>query len=197
MTREESEPEIYLPLAQRPWLVAHLVARASVPSAIESAVRREIQAADPQQAVGNVGLFEDWIAERLGQPRMTMLIVGVFAAVALFLAAIGIYGTAAFSLAQRTREIGIRMALGADGRQVRALVFRESIQVLFLGLIAGLPLSMLLGQVYSRLLFQVSPFDPPTFAVVIATLTIAAMAASYFPALQATAVDPVASLRAE
>ena len=144
----------------------------------------------------NVGLFEDWIAESLGQPRMTMWIVVVFAVVALFLAAIGVYGIAAYGVAQRTKEIGIRMALGADGRQVRVLVFRESIQVLLLGLIAGLPLSVLLGQAYSRLLFQVSPYDPLTFAIVVATLTIAVVAASYFPALQATEVDPVASLRA-
>jgi len=197
ITQVEAEPTMYLPLAQRPWLVAHLLVRTNGPAAAMPAIRREVQAADPEQAVAETQLLEEALADRLGQPRTTMFTVAVFAAAALLLAATGIYGVTMYTVSQRAREIGIRVALGADTRGVRALVFRQSFQVLMTGLLLGLPLSAAASRVYAGLLFELRPADPATLLAVGVVLAVVALAASSFPAVQAAGIDPVASLRAE
>ncbi|HEY2017578.1 MAG TPA: ADOP family duplicated permease, partial [Bryobacteraceae bacterium] len=197
LMQAEIEPTIYLPLAQRPWLVARLLVRTDSPAATMAAIRKEIQAVDPDQAVAHAELMEEAVTRTLGQPRTIMYAVIVFGAVALLLAAIGIYGVTMYTVAQRAREIGIRMALGATTANVRALVFRQSLRVLAMGLLTGVPLSLALSRVYASLLFEMRPADPATLAVVTATLGIVALAASCFPAIQAAGIDTLASLRAE
>jgi putative ABC transport system permease protein len=177
--------------------VAHLLVRTDSPAAVMAAVRKQIQAVDPEQAVAQPRRLEEVVAEILGQPRTTMTMVTVFAAVALLLAAIGIYSVTTYSVAQRTKEIGIRMALGADQAQVRRLVFRQSARVLMMGLLLGAPLSMVAARLYASLLFQAQATDLKTFAGVAVTLSIVTLAASWIPAARAAGVDPVSSLRAD
>jgi predicted permease len=197
LRQAESDPTMYLPLAQRPWLVARLLVRTRADDSGIAAVRWAIQDVDPEQAVSQPRMLETALADSLGQPRTTTVTVAVFAAVALLLAAIGIYGVARYSVAQRTREIGIRIALGADGPRVRRLIFRQSAQVLLAGMAAGIPVSIAAGRLYGMLLFQVRAADPLTFAAVAGVLAIVVLAASWFPAQRAAGIDPVGSLRAE
>jgi putative ABC transport system permease protein len=201
VTGGEIEPTIYLPLTQRPWLVAHLLVRSSEgagsAAALIPAIRKAVQAVDPGQAVAEARPLPEIIAARLGQPQTTMFTVLAFAVLALLLGAIGIYGVTMYTVAQRAREIGIRMALGADARGVRALVFRQSLRVLAVGLLAGLPASIAASRIYASLLVGVAPVDPATLAAVAITLVTVAIAASSLPAVQAAAIDPLASLRAE
>lgn len=192
-----ADDQIYLPLAQRPWLVATLMVRANKMQGMAAAIRERIRAADPEQAVADVRPMEQIVANRLGRPRSTTSLVSVFACSALFLAAIGIYGVIAYSVAQRQKEIGIRMALGADSRDVRGLVFRQTFGILATGLLVGLPASVMLGRLYESLLFDVKPGDPLALTATAGILVGVAMAATYLPALRATKVDPVTALHAE
>ena len=197
----EAEPTIYLPLSQRPWLVARLLVRpedrAGSGAALVPAICKAIQAVDADQAVGEALPLGQMIANRLGQPRTTMFTVAVFAVLALILAAIGIYGVTTYTVAQRAREIGIRMALGADAAGVRALVFRQSLRVLAVGLLVGAPASAAASRIYAGLLFGMDAADPVTLGAVSATLAVVALAASGLPAVAAAAIDPLAILRAE
>ncbi len=201
VTQAESEPTIYLPLAQRPWLVARLLVRTEgrgdAAAAVVPAIRREIQAVDADQAVAEVGSLDEMIANNLGQPRTTMFAVIAFAGLALVLGAIGIYGVTMYTVAQRTREIGIRMALGADAAGVRALVFRQSLRVLAAGVAIGVPAAAAASRVYANLLFGMEAADAATLGAVAAVLAVVAVAASCLPAVQAAGIDPLVSLRAE
>jgi putative ABC transport system permease protein len=190
-----AEEELYLPLSQRPWLVAKLLVRTGNPAGMMSAIRNRIQAVDPSQAVADSVLLEQVVSDRLGRPRTAMLVVVLFAGSALLLAAVGIYGVIAYSVAQRRKEIGIRMALGADTYRIQAMVFRQTFRLLVIGLILGLPLAMMLSRLYTSLLFEVKPGDPITFACVIGILFSVALASSYLPAIRAAKVDPVVVLR--
>lgn len=192
-----AEPTMYLPLAQRPWLVAHLLIRPSGPPVAAETIRKQVQAADPEQAVGQPRLLDDMLADRLGQPRTTMSAVAAFALVALLLAGIGIYGVSAYAVTQRSREIGIRITLGAGQEQVRALVFRRTLAVLLVGLAAGVPLAIAMGRLYAGLLFGVRPAEPVTLAAVAGLLGLMAVGASWAPAARAARIDPALSLRAE
>jgi predicted permease len=191
------EQELYLPLSQRPWLVAKLLVRTANPTGVAAAIRNRIQSVDPGQAVAESVSLERAIARQLGRPQTAMLIVVVFAGSALLLAAIGIYGVVACSVAQRQKEIGIRMALGADPRRVKAMVFRQTFRLLGIGAIIGLPLAILLNRLYASLLFDVPPHDPTTLACVIGVLFSVALAASHVPAVRAANVDPAIVLRAD
>jgi ABC-type antimicrobial peptide transport system permease subunit len=196
-SQAESEPTMYLPLAQRPWLVARLLVRTASPSTALAAVRNAIQAVNPDQAVAQARPLDDMIADALGQPRTTMFLVIVFAVLALALGAVGIYGVTAYTVAQRGREIAIRMALGADARGVRSLVFRQTVKVLAAGLLVGVPLAAEVSRVYANLLLGMRSADPATLAAVGVAVGLVAIVASGVPAIQAAAIDPIASLRAE
>jgi ABC-type antimicrobial peptide transport system permease subunit len=126
-----------------------------------------------------------------------MSVVGVFAASALLLAAIGMYGIVAYNVAQRKKEIGIRIALGADARRVRALVFRQTFKLLLTGLLVGLPLAAVVNLLFRSLLFQVTPSDPATFFLSTAVLFTVALLASAIPAIRAAGVNPIVALRSE
>jgi putative ABC transport system permease protein len=194
----ESDEEMYLPLTQRPWLVARLVVRfAGNAGSAATAVRHEIQAIDPDQAAGALEPFDRFIERRLDQPRLMMLLVLVFAATALLLATVGIYGVMSYAVAQRAKEIGIRIALGAGSHNVRSMVIRQCMGLVMVGVLAGVPLAALMGRFYASLLFGVKAADPATFAGVATVLALVALAAGYVPAVRATRVDPIVVLRSE
>jgi ABC-type antimicrobial peptide transport system permease subunit len=197
LDEESAEAQIYLPLSQRPWLVGKLLVRSYDATRIGKAVRQQIQAVDTNQAVSDSVPLDEIVANRLGRPRTVMSVVGVFAASALLLAAVGMYGVVAYSVAQRGKEIGIRIALGADAGHVRALVLRQTFKLLLTGLLAGVPLAAAVNPLFRSLLFGVTPSDPATFFISTAVLFTVALAASAIPALRASSLNPIAVLRAE
>ena len=193
----DAETEIYLPLSQRPWLVAKLLVRTAQPVAIVPVVRKQITAADPSQALSANQPLEMMIARRLSGPRTTMFMVIVFGVAALLLCATGIFGVVAYTVAQRSKEIGVRMALGADGRRVRLLVLGQTFRLLLTGLACGLPLSLVTERLYRNLLFQVNPNDSAVLFGSLLLLSAVALAASYLPARRASRIDPATVLRSE
>ena len=191
------DEQIYLPLAQRPWLVAKLLIRTVDPQGIATAIRQRIRSVDPDQAVADVKPLQEIVWNQLQGPRTTTGVVAFFASSALFLVAVGIYGVIAYSVAQRRREIGIRMALGADARRVRRLVFRQTFQMLGVGFGIGLPGSILLSRLYASLLFATTPGDPLALAGTSLLILGVALAATYLPARRATKVDTISVLRSD
>jgi putative ABC transport system permease protein len=137
------------------------------------------------------------VAESLAQRRFTMLLLAAFAAVALLMAAVGIYGVISYSVAQRTRELGVRIALGATAGRVLSMVLLESSKLVLLGIMAGTFAALLLARSMRSLLFGVRPFDSTSFVVAALLLGLAALVAGYIPARRATKVDPMVALRYE
>ena len=192
-------PEIYQPLAQDPtcriWLVLR-TASASL-SGIDASVRRVIHEQDRDIFVGNLDPMEKLIGQGLAQPRFNMILLGIFAGVAMVLAAVGIYGVIAYSVAQRTREIGIRMALGAQRADMLRMVLRQSLSVVAVGLVIGLLAAFAATRLLASLLYGVGANDLATYASVIFLLGGSAFLASYIPARRAMKVDPMVALRYE
>jgi ABC-type antimicrobial peptide transport system permease subunit len=139
--------------------------------------------------------MDEWVAASAAQPRLNAMLIAVFAGSALLLAAVGIYGVIAYSVAQRTREIGLRIALGAKPNGVLGLVVREGMTVGAVGIAAGVVCGLLLGRVLSSLVFGVDVRDPATYAAVAIVLNLVALAASAIPARRAASVDPMIALR--
>ncbi len=164
---------------------------------IVPAVRNAVHAIDSQVGLYNVATMEQIVANSMSQPRLYAVLLGIFAAVSVTLAGIGIYGLTAYSVAQRTREIGIRMALGATASQVRNLVIRRSMWLVAAGVIAGCAGAAALTRFLQGLLFGVEPFDELTLLSVVALFLFVAAVASYAPARRAARVDPMVALRAE
>ena len=152
---------------------------------------------DPDQPVYDVKTMDQRVAQSIGQPRFETLLVAFFAAAALFLAAVGIFGVVAHSTEQRTQEIGIRMALGADARRVLWRVMLDGLRPVLIGVAAGTGAGLALGRMLTSVLFQVTATDPAIFALAAVVLTIVAVAACMAPARKATRVDPMIALRAE
>ena len=195
---EPDPPQIYLPYRQWPVQSMAVVVKTAVPPhRIAEVVRREVYTVDPNMPVSNVRTLAQVVARSISQPRFYMMLLAVFAAVALVLAAIGIFGVLSYAVAQRTREIGIRMALGARGRTVLGLVVRQAMLLAVAGVVAGMLIAQLMSGVLTSLLFDVTPRDPLTYAAVAALLTVVALVAAYVPARRATRVNPVVALRAE
>jgi len=196
----EVNPAIYMPLFQIPraWsAVAYVVRAAGDPTALIPSLRREITAVDAELPVYNIRTMEQVLAESVTQRRFSMLLLGLFAAVALLLAAIGLYGVMSYSVTQRTQEIGIRMALGANTRDVLKLVVGQGMLLALIGVMIGLGLAFGLTRFLTGLLFGVSPTDPLTFAVIALLLTVVALVACSLPARRAMKVDPMIALRYE
>jgi putative ABC transport system permease protein len=196
---EPPQPYLYLPLAQDYRPDATLVLRSGTdPRALLPAVREAVRALDPDMPVYDVKTLEQLVAGRaLVAPTMAAGLAGVFAALALLLAAVGLYGVMSYTVARRVREIGIRMALGAPARSVRRLVVGEGARLCAIGAVLGLLGALGLTRLSSSLLFGVRAIDPLTFAAVPVVLLLVAMLAAYLPSRRATAVDPILALRSE
>jgi putative ABC transport system permease protein len=192
-------PEFYIPAAQDPNRRMDVVIRtaASDPVGLQTSLRNIVHEFDKDLFVPTLEPLEKHIGVTLAQPRFNMMLLGTFAGVAMVLAAIGIYGVIAYSVAQRTKEIGIRMALGAQKIDMLSLILRQSLVVVGIGLVVGLVSSLITTRLMASLLFGVSANDFTTYAIVLALLAIAALIASYLPARRAMNVDPVEALRHE
>ncbi|MEP6810858.1 MAG: ABC transporter permease, partial [Chthoniobacterales bacterium] len=192
---EEAKPEYYLPHAQRPYRGLILAVRSTQdPRSLTAAIRAEIQRLDPDLPAANVRTLEQVTADSIATRRLSVVLIGVFAALALVLASVGIYGVMSFLVVQRTHEIGVRMALGAQRADVFRLVLGRAARLLLLGTVIGLPLAIFSSRALGSLLYNVPPFDLPTFALVTVALTFVALLASYLPALRASKSDPMIAL---
>ncbi len=191
-------PEIYVPFAQWPVEYVQAVIRTTgEPHSVESAARAVVHELDPNLPMYEVRTLERIVAESVARPRFYMLLLASFAAVALLLSAVGIYGVIAYLVTMRTRELGIRIALGASHADVLRLVMGESVRVTLVGLAIGIAGALLLSRLLATLLFGVAPTDPLTFALVALTLGAVALAASIIPARRAAKLDPLLAIRAE
>jgi putative ABC transport system permease protein len=173
------------------------VQTSATPEALASAIRAEVRGLDPDQPVTNVRTIDQLLSRTLSGAKFSLLLFGLFAALALVLAAIGIYGVMATAVTQRTHEIGLRMALGAQKRDVLRLVIGEGMMLVLVGVAAGLAAAVGLTRLMSSLLFGVSATDPMTLAVITVLLAAVALLACYLPARRATRVDPMVALRYE
>jgi len=202
MRRERLEkepiPQVFRPLAQLPSLHMELLVKTGVPAPdLAESVRREIQAMDPGVAVYGISTVESRISGSLFERKFQVSLLTAFSGVALLLAAIGTYGIVHFSVQQRTREIGVRMALGAQRFDILSLVLGEGLKLVLIGVALGVVSALCLTRSMQRLLFEVSPTDPLTFAAVVLLLGGTALAACWLPARRAARVDPMEALRAE
>jgi putative ABC transport system permease protein len=194
----ETYPMVYWTEPQLTYNDMTFVVRADGdPTALSASVRRAIRAVDPQQPVADVRTMESWIGESVSRARFGTTLLAVFACLAMALAAVGIYGVMAYTVTQRQHEIGIRMALGARGRDVLRMVVRQGMALALAGVGAGLLGSLALTRLMSGLLYGVSAIDPLTFAGVSLLLMLAALFACLIPARRAMRVDPMAALRYE
>jgi putative ABC transport system permease protein len=195
---KENTMQLYLPEAQLPvsWLTL-TVRTAGDPAQTLGAIRNEIRGVDPDQAVFEVATMEGLLAEAIAKRRFVMLLLAGFAALALALAAIGIYGVMGYTVAQRTQEIGVRMALGAQTGDVLKLVVGQGMRLALGGVVIGLAAACGLTRLMTTLLFSVKATDPLTFGVIALLLIAVALLACYIPARRATKVDPMVALRTE
>jgi putative ABC transport system permease protein len=194
----ESAPAYYVPATQSPLPEMNIVVRTrSDPNAFVPTLRNAVLALDPNQPITSVATMNEIMASSIAQPRLSMLLMGLFGVLALLLAAVGIYGLLSYAVAQRTQEMGIRMALGARMTDVLTLVLKQGVVLILIGEAVGLVGAFALTRLMRTLLFGVTPTDVPTFAVVAAVLTVVALLACYLPARRATKVDPLVALRYE
>ncbi|MCI0365990.1 MAG: FtsX-like permease family protein, partial [Phycisphaerales bacterium] len=188
--------ELYYPVTQWPVMNSYYVIHTQGdPESFVPILRSTIQNTDRTAAIDYVKTMERTIDESLWQRRLWSVLFGVFAALALFLAGVGLYGVMSYTVGQRTREIGIRMALGAQRRGVLGMVLRNGMLLVVTGMIAGLGLALALSRLIVALLFGVPAFDPTTYATVAGVLGLVALAACSLPALRASRVDPLVALR--
>ena len=167
------------------------------PLSIVSQARREVQALDPTLPMADIRPLETVVFESVAQPRFITGMALLFAVVALMLAAVGTYGVLSYSVEQRTQEIGVRMALGAQARQVLGMVLRQGVGLVAIGLVLGVLLALALRQVLAGMLFGVAATDPTIFASVVVVLSVVSLMACYLPARRATRIDPLVALRSE
>jgi putative ABC transport system permease protein len=194
----ETPPAVYPPLWQVPMTsVSLLVRTARDPAATVGEIRREMRALDPEIALYDVGTMGEALSRSIGRERFTMLLLGSFGALALVLAVVGVHGILSYAVEQRKREMGIRMALGAQRSSVLGIVVREGMLLALAGISLGLLGALAATRLLGALLFGVGPTDAATFALVAAVILLAAALASFLPARAATAIDPATSLRAE
>jgi putative ABC transport system permease protein len=191
--------QAYAPFTRAPadWGDLTLVVRARPAAGLEDKLRAAIHAVDGGQAITRLRPASDWIAASLARQRFTMVLFAAFAAAALLLAAVGIYGLIAYTVTRRTAEIGIRLALGAHPGDVFGLVFEQAGRLVALGLAAGLAGAFVLTRLLSTLLFGVSPHDPLTFGAIALLVCLVAALACLLPARRAIRVDPMIALRAD
>ena len=167
------------------------------PTRYANAIRGAVRSVDKDEPIANVRTLDDLVSSSMGQRRLSMTLLGVFAGIALLLAAVGIYGVMAYSVVQRTREMGLRMALGAKQSDVLALVLRQGMQLVLLGVVIGVLCALAITRVMASQLYSVRPTDPVTFISVALLLATIALVATLLPAWRATLVDPTVALREE
>jgi putative ABC transport system permease protein len=191
-------PEIYFPYGQSPSRTLALVARTEGdPALLAPAIRRAVQELDPDQPIFNVATLDQHVAESVAQPRRSSALLGALTFLALLLASLGIYGVLSYTVAQRARELGTRVALGATSRDVFRLVVGQGLGLTVVGVAAGLPLSLLLTRFLSTLLFETTGTDPWTLGATALVMLAVAAVACYIPARRATRLDPLVALREE
>ena len=190
-------PQVYFAQVNFPWYNSFVVRTGVPPLTLAPDVRRAVLAVDPEQPIANLGTLEQSVGNTVQTSRVVLTLVGLFAATALVLACIGIYGVMAYSVAQRTRELGIRIALGADVGRVIRLVLRDGMKLVLLGLGIGVVAGLGAGRLLANQLYRVTGTDPLVFTLVTLALVAVALLACWLPARRATKVDPVTALRAE
>ena len=196
--RGDGFPEVNVPFSQSPWPQAAIAVRtAGDPASMTKSIAAVVLSIDPDLPLDQVKTMDQIVDESLSGDRFGTVLFGSFAAVALLLAAIGIYGVMSFAVAQRTHEIGLRIALGASPAQVLRLVLREGILLALGGLLLGLGGAYFVGRLMKSLLYQVNAMDPTAVSAVTAVLLLSALLACYIPARRATQVDPMVALRDE
>ncbi|MFL6285550.1 MAG: ADOP family duplicated permease [Pyrinomonadaceae bacterium] len=195
---DAAEPTVYFPHPELTYSFMTLVIHADGdPAQLTPAIRREISGIDPDQPISDVRTMTQVMAETVGRARFSTLLFGIFAGLATLLAAVGIFGVMNYSVTLRTREIGLRMALGAQPARVLVLVLRQGLVLTLVGVGLGLAVSLALTRVMSSLLFGVDATDPATFAAIVPLLTTVSLIACYIPARRATRIDPLVALRYE
>ncbi|MGH9939568.1 MAG: ABC transporter permease [Blastocatellia bacterium] len=194
----EPRPMLYLCAYSLPLPVMTLAARAEAdPRGVIAAIRAKVKEVDPDMPLANLQTTEEILDRASAQPRFNTWLLGAFAAIALGLGAVGIYGVIAYSVAQRAHEIGVRMALGARGADVLKLILKQGMTLTLIGVAIGLVVSFALTRRMKTLLYGVSATDPATFTVIVLLLTFVALLACWIPARRATKVDPMIALRSE
>ncbi|HEX8775372.1 MAG TPA: ABC transporter permease [Pyrinomonadaceae bacterium] len=194
-----TEPEVYVPFQQQPWLGQTLVLRTrhADPLSLRRDVQRAIWTVDKDQPVSRAETVDQMLSELVAEPRLYTLLLGVFAALALSLSAVGIYGVMSYTVTQRTHEIGVRMALGAQAGDILRMIVRQAMAHALLGVSFGVAASLALTRLITSLLFGITATDPLTFVGVSLGLLTVAFMASFIPARRATRVDPMIALRYE
>jgi ABC-type antimicrobial peptide transport system permease subunit len=193
-------PMAYLSYRQMEWAPLYFVVRSGSGAALETLapqLRRAIQTAEPDLALKAATPLTALLAQPLARPRLAAILVTAFGLIVLALAALGIYGVMASFVMQRTREIGVRMALGATGRMVNRLVFRQGMTLSVVGIVAGLLLAAATSRLLGSLLYEVAPLDATTFGSVAVLLLLVAVLAILVPAMKASRLEPVIALRAD
>jgi putative ABC transport system permease protein len=194
----EPRPTVYLPFDQNPFNGMAIVARtATEPMDYAELIRREVLAVDEAQPINDVSVLTDVISRSVFLPRLSMVLLGSFAALALVLAVVGIYGVISYSVSQRTKELGLRMALGAEASDTVRLVVGRSMGLVLAGVVLGLAAAAGITRWLAGVLYGVSPLDPVVFVGVSVLLALAALVASLVPARRATRLDPIIALRVE
>jgi putative ABC transport system permease protein len=195
---DPSMPQIYAPYSQNPFIFATLIVRTQTdPMSMAGAVRGSIWSVDKDQPVWKIRTQQSLLDGSVGQRRFIAVLLGLFSGIALMLAAVGIYGVITYSVNQRTHEIGIRMALGANPGAILGMVMRQGMLMILAGLAIGLGTSFALTRFLSSLLFAVTPTDATTFGGIATLLALVALVACYIPARRATRVDPMVALKYE
>jgi ABC-type antimicrobial peptide transport system permease subunit len=194
---EDPKPYFYRPLLQEYEPNAQLIVRADDRAQVLGALRALIRELDPRMALVGLETLEQHMQLPLFPAQAAGVLLGMFGALALALAVVGLYGVIAYSVSQRAREIGVRMALGARSRDVFRLVFSQGLRLTTIGLGVGFAGALVVSRVLSSVLYGVSPMDPISFGAVAVLLTVVALLASYVPARWAVRVDPMRALRSE
>jgi putative ABC transport system permease protein len=195
-TAPNSDPPlmVYLPPAQNPPVAMKFVLRTA---GIEPPIRQAVKDVDPLISLGKIVKVDEIVSASTAARRFQMILLASFAIVALLLACLGIYGVVSFSVAQRRSELGLRIALGAQTRDIASLVLKEGMKPVLVGVVMGLLASLLVARLISSLLFGVTPIDPATYALAATILLTVAAAACWIPARNAVRIDPIATLRCE